>query len=275
MHINLEKNQCSDGTKKPVLLCVSFGTSYHDTRRVTIDAIERNLQEAFPSYEVRRAFTSKIIIRKLAARDKLMIDTVSAAVEKMIAEGVTELLVQPTHVIAGFEYDDIIRDLQAYTEKFNRLNISSPLMKTNKDIKTLANILTTETKSSADAETAFVWMGHGTAHSVNTVYETLQHAFIETGHRNHVVGTVEAEPSFEKVLEQVKKTKATHIVLSPLMIVAGDHAVNDMASTDPDSWKSRFEKQGYTVTALLKGMGEYSAIRKMIVEHAHEALLND
>lgn len=218
MCTKLEKNQCSDGTKKPVLLCVSFGTSYHDTRRVTIDAIERSLQEAFPSYEVRRAFTSKIIIRKLAERDKLMIDTVSAAVEKMIAEGVTELLVQPTHVIAGFEYDDIIRDLQPYTEKFNRLNISSSLMKTNKDIKTLANILTTETKSSADAQTAFVWMGHGTAHSVNTVYETLQHAFIETGHRNHVVGTVEAEPSFEKVLEQVKKTKATHIVLSPLML---------------------------------------------------------
>lgn len=254
-----------------VLLCVSFGTSYNDNRDLSIGAVEKSLQAAFPDYEVRRAFTSQIIIDKLKKRDKIVIDNVEQAMARLVADGVKEVLIQPTHVMSGFEYDDIVKEVSPYKDKFTSFKFSSELLASDKDFKRLAEVLVNETKAYNNKDTAIVWMGHGTAHKANAVYEKMQKTFFDAGYKNYFVGTVEYSPTIEDVLARVKKTSAKKVVLYPMMIVAGDHANNDMAGNEEDSWKTIFQKAGYNVETVLKGMGECEGVRQMIIDHAKEA----
>ncbi|MEL3908328.1 MAG: sirohydrochlorin cobaltochelatase [Treponemataceae bacterium] len=275
--LNSNANPITNANKKlalfmPVLLCVSFGTSHNDNRDLSIGAVEKALRLAFPNYELRRAFTSQIIINKLKKRDNIIIDNVKEAMDKLVADGVKELIVQPTHVMSGFEYDDVVEEVSKYKDKFESCKLSSPLLANDKDFKCLVKVLISETKSYNNKDTAIVWMGHGTEHRANAVYEKMQETFFAAGYKNYFVGTVESHPNVEDVLARVKKISAKKVVLLPLMIVAGDHAKNDMAGDDEDSWKTIFKKAGYNVEPVLKGLGEYTGVQQMIVDHAKETV---
>ena len=254
--------------QKPVMLAVSFGTSYNDTRAVTIDAIEDSLQAAYPEYEVRRAFTAQTVIDILAERDGYAIENTTEALERMVAEGVKEVVIQPTHVMTGFEYDDMVAEVSEFEGKFDSIKISTPVLTTDTDYDALVASLIEET-AEYDAEgTAIVFMGHGTEHEANATYATLQQKLIDAGHANYFIGTVEATPSLDDVLAAVQATDATKVVLMPLMIVAGDHANNDMAGDEEGSWKDVFTKAGYEVECVLNGLGQYEGVQQILIDHA-------
>jgi sirohydrochlorin cobaltochelatase len=263
----------SGAAKKPVLLAVSFGTSFHDSREKTIGAIENALAGAYPEYEQRRAFTSQIIINKLRKEDGIKIDNVKEAMKRLVSDGVTELLVQPTHVMNGKEYDSVIAEIKPFEKKFTRILYGRPLLITDADYDEAIDAVIAETSGYADDHTAVVFMGHGTEHEANAAYATLSRRINARGISRYYIGTVEAHPSLEDVIDEIRKTGGiTRIVLYPFMIVAGDHANNDMAGDEPDSWKSILEAQGYAVIPVLKGLGEYPGIQKIFVRHAGEAL---
>lgn len=263
------------GIPKPALLVVSFGTSYNDSRDATIGAIEEALQTAYPDYDVRRAFTSQTIIDILAERENLEIDNVTEAMDRLVADGVKDVVVLPTHVMNGYEYDDLVKEAGAYADKFDSLKIGSPLLSSDADYDAVITSLAEETASYNTEGTAIVLMGHGTAHIANATYATLQQKFIDAGYVNYFIGTVEAEPSLGTVLAAVQQANVQKVVLLPLMIVAGDHATNDMAGDEDDSWKSVFEDAGYDVECVLRGMGEYAGIRQLFVDHAFAAMSQD
>lgn len=258
--------------QKPVLLVVSFGTSYNDSREITIGAIEKALQEANPDYEVRRAFTSQIIIDKLKKRDNLEIDNVTEAMERLVADGVKEVVIQPTHVMSGFEYDDVVEEVKKYEDKFDSLKISTTLLEADEDYDTLIEALKAETAEYNEEGTAIIYMGHGTEHNANETYAKLQEKIKAAGLDNYFIGTVEAEPTLEDVIAMAKEYGAKKVVLLPLMIVAGDHANNDMAGDDDDSWKTAFENEGFEVECVIKGLGQYEGVQKMIVDHAAKTI---
>ena len=262
------KENAENTAQKPVLLVVSFGTSYNDSREITIGAIEKALETANPDYEVRRAFTSQIIIDKLKKRDNIEIDNVTEAMERLVADGVKEVVVQPTHVMSGFEYDDVAEEVKKYADKFDSLKIGKTLLTTDEDYDALIEALKAETAEYNKEGTAIVYMGHGTEHNANDTYRKLQEKAKAAGLDNYFIGTVEAEPSLEDVIEMAKTYGAKKVVLLPLMIVAGDHANNDMAGDEDDSWKTAFEKAGFEVECVLKGLGQYTGVQKMIVDHA-------
>ena len=255
-----------------VLLAVSFGTSFKDTRDKTISAVEAALQKAYPDYEVRRAFTSRIIIGILAKREGIEIDDVDRAMKRLVADGVKEVIVQPTHVMTGFEYNDVAEKAASYQPMFERLVISDPLLVEDEDYESMVAVLSEETKAFDKEDTAVVFMGHGTEHEANAVYGKLQEAFVHAGHSNYLIGTVEAKPSLEDVIVTAKELGVKKLVLFPLMLVAGDHANNDMAGDKEDSWKNVLTKEGFEVQCVLRGMGEYEGIRQMFVNHAAAAI---
>lgn len=258
--------------QKPVMLAVSFGTSYNDTRAVTIDAIEDSLQTAYPEYEVRRAFTAQTVIDILAERDGYAIENTTEALERMVAEGVKEVVIQPTHVMTGFEYDDMVAEVSEFEGKFDSIKISTPVLTTDADYDALVASLIEET-AEYDAEgTAIVFMGHGTEHEANATYATLQQKLTDAGHANYFIGTVEATPSLDDVVAAVQATDATNVVLLPLMIVAGDHANNDMAGDEEGSWKDVFTKAGYEVECVLNGLGQYEGVQQILIDHAAAAI---
>lgn len=256
-----------------VILVVSFGTSYNDSREVTIGAIEKAIEEANPDYEVRRAFTSQIIIDKLKERDGLEIDNVEEALDRAVADGIKTLVVQPTHLMNGFEYTDLETALKDYEGKFDKVVLAQPLLSSDADFDAVISAITEHTESYDDGETAICFMGHGTEADSNAVYAKLQEKITAAGFENYFVGTVEAEPSLEDVIAAVKeKGSYKKVVLEPLMVVAGDHANNDMAGDEEDSWKSTFEAEGFEVECLLEGLGQNEAIQKIYVEHTKEAI---
>ena len=264
------RNQDEIGDKE--LLVVSFGTSFNDNRRLTIGAIENALEEAFPDWSVRRAFTSQIIIDHVKSRDGEVIDNVTEALDRAIENGVKTLVVQPTHLMHGFEYTDLRNELAEYADAFEQIVLAEPLLNLDRDFDTVAEVIVDATAAYDDGETAVCFMGHGTEAESNEVYAKMQTVLTEAGCEHYYVGTVEAEPSVEDVLELVQAGEYKRVVLRPLMIVAGDHANNDMAGDDEDSWKSVFEDAGYEVVCVVEGLGQLPAIAQLIVEHTAEAM---
>ena len=258
--------------QKPVMLAVSFGTSYNETRALTIDAIEENLQASYPEYEVRRAFTAQIVIDILEERDGHEIDNIEEAMERLVADGVKEVVIQPTHVMTGFEYDDVVAAVSEYEGKFDSLKISQPVVAADADYDALVASLIEETAAYDTEGTAIVFMGHGTHHEANATYAKLQQKLTDAGKANYFIGTVEAAPSLDDVLAAVEATDATKVVLLPLMIVAGDHASNDMAGDEEGSWKDAFTKAGYEVECVLEGLGEYAGVQQILIDHAAAAI---
>lgn len=278
-----------DGIGEKELLVVSFGTSFNDSRAQDIGGIEKTLQAAYPDWSVRRAFTAQIIINHVQARDGEKIDNMDQALQRAVDNGVKHLVIQPTHLMHGAEYDELCAAAESYKDKIETIEIAEPLLgevgkdgsETNADKKAVAEALTAEAvkaagyKSLEDAakdSTAFVFMGHGTSHAAAVTYTQMQTQMEELAYGNVYIGTVEGKPAetaCEAVIERIKEAGYTKVVLRPLMVVAGDHANNDMAGDDDDSWKSQFlaSRAFNTVTCQIGGLGGIPAIEQIYVEH--------
>ena len=269
---SLDDPRNADQIGEKELLVVSFGTSYNDSRRLTIGGIENRLEKDFPEWGVRRGFTSQIIIDHVLKRDNVKIDNVKEALDRAIDNGVKTLLVQPTHLMHGFEYTDLVDELAEYADAFDKVIVGEPLLNSDEDFSAVADIITEATKEYDDGKTAVCFMGHGTEADSNEVYARMQEVLLDKGFENYYVGTVEAEPSVEDVLEAVQQGGYERVVLRPLMIVAGDHANNDMAGDDEDSWKSIFEDAGYEVVCVVEGLGQLEGIQELFSQHVQDAL---
>ena len=276
------------------LLVVSFGTSFNDSRAEDIKGIEDKLAEAYPDWSVRRAFTAQIIINHVEARDDEVIDNMQQALDRAVDNGVKNLVVQPTHLMHGAEYDEMVEAIDEYKDKFESVAIAEPMLGEvgddatviNDDKKAVAQAITDaacqeagfdDMQAAADAGTAFVFMGHGTSHTANVTYDQMQTQMEDLGLTNAFIGTVEGEPedtACEEVIAKVKDAGFKNVVLRPLMVVAGDHANNDMAGDDEDSWKSQFEASGDfdSVDCQIEGLGRIEAVEDLYVEHTKAAI---
>ena len=276
------------------LLVVSFGTSFNGSRAADIKGIEDALQAAYPDWSVRRAFTAQIIINHVQARDGEKIDNMDQALERAVANGVKNLVVQPTHLMHGAEYDEMCEAVEQYRDKFDSVAIAEPLLGEvgedatviNADKEAVAKAITAEAVKTAGFDsvdaaaadgTAFVFMGHGTSHTAKVSYSQMQAQMNALGYKNVFIGTVEGEPeetACENVIEAVKAAGYTKVVLRPLMVVAGDHANNDMAGDDDDSWKSQFEASAAfdSVECQIAGLGEIADIQQLYIAHTKAAV---
>ena len=276
------------------LLVVSFGTSFNDSRVADIKGVEDAIAAANPDWSVRRAFTAQIIINHVQARDDEKIDNMDQALERAVKNGVKNLVVQPTHLMHGAEYDELSEAVEKYKDKFESVKIAEPLLGevgsdatvVNEDKKAVAEILTEEAVEKAGYDsldaakeegTAFVFMGHGTSHTAKISYSQMQSQMTALGYENVFIGTVEGEPedtSCESVIEKVSAAGYKNVILRPLMVVAGDHANNDMAGSDDDSWLSQFKASGKfdKIDTQINGLGEIEGIQKLYVEHTAAAM---
>lgn len=249
---------------KPALIAVSFGTSYPETRKKTIEAVEEKLAKEYPEFDVFRAFTSNKVIKKIKEQEQMTILTVDQQMQKLIAEGYKEIYVQPLHIIPGSEYSKALHQAMRYKDQLKLIKVGKPLLSSMEDYQKIVAWLE---KLSQDLKTdeALVLMGHGSQHSAFTVYACLDHMLLE---KPIFICAVESYPEITLLIERLKKSSYKKIKLYPLMLVAGDHATNDMASDEEDSWKSQLEQAGFAVEAYLKGMGEAAEIQQQFVEHA-------
>ena len=276
------------------LLVVSFGTSFNDSRAEDVKGIEDALAEAYPDWSVRRAFTAQIIINHVEARDDEVIDNMQQALDRAVENGVKNLVVQPTHLMHGAEYDEMTEAINGYKDKFESVAIAEPMLGEvgddatviNDDKKAVAQAITDEAckeagfdsmDAAAEAGTAFVFMGHGTSHTANVTYDQMQTQMENLGLKNAFIGTVEGKPedtACDKVIEKVKEAGYKNVVLRPLMVVAGDHANNDMAGDDEDSWKSQFVASGNfeNVDTQIAGLGRIEAVEQLYVDHTKAAI---
>ena len=276
------------------LLVVSFGTSFNDSRTEDIGGIEKALQKAYPDWSVRRAFTAQIIINHVQARDGEKIDNMDQALQRAVDNGVKNLIVQPTHLMHGAEYDELSEAVASYSDKFESVSIAEPLLgevgsaddSVNSDKEAVAKAVTSEAVKTAGYEsldaakedgTAFVFMGHGTSHTAKISYSQMQNQMNALGYDNVFIGTVEGEPedtACEAVIEKIQEAGYKKVVLRPLMVVAGDHANNDMAGDDDDSWKSQFEASGVfdSIETQIAGLGQIPVIQDLYVSHTHAAM---
>ena len=284
------RNQDEIGEKE--LLVVSFGTSFNDSRVADIKSIEDALQAANPDWSVRRAFTAQIIINHIQARDGEKIDNMEQALERAVANGVKQLVVQPTHLMHGAEYDEMCAAIDKVRDQFDSVEIAEPMLGEvgndatviNADKEAVAKAVVAaaleesgyeSTAAAKDAGVAYVLMGHGTAHVAKVTYSQMATQMAKLGYENVFVGTVEGEPeetSCEAVIEAVKNAGYTTVVLRPLMVVAGDHANNDMAGADDDSWKTMFEAAGFTVNCQISGLGRIADVQALYVAHTKAAI---
>lgn len=253
------------------ILVVSFGTSHAATRTVTIDAIEQTIRSTFAEFPVYTAWTSRMIMKKLLRTNGEKILNVKEALEKMHQDGITDVYIQTTHVIPGVEFDLLKKDALEMSAFFSSIAFGMPLLSSTKDMRRTAYVLKEHfsdvLSSDPNSETALLLMGHGSEHFSNACYAAFDYLCKDLGLCNLYVGTVEAYPSLADVLRHLKKTPVTHVHLAPFMIVAGDHAANDMAGSESDSWINVLRSEGYTVSCHLKGLGEYPGIRQLFLDH--------
>ena len=282
----------ADGIGEKEILVVSFGTSYNNSRTQDIQGIEEALEQAYPGWSVRRAFTAQIIINHVQARDGEVIDNMEQALERAAANGVKQLVVQPTHLMHGSEYDEMMDAVEAYRSRFESVAVAEPLLGEvgsdatviNPDKAAVARAITAAAladagydslESAAADGTAFVFLGHGTAHVAKVSYSQMQTQLDTLGYDNAWIGTVEGKPedtAAQAVIDAVKAAGYTKVVLRPLMVVAGDHAHNDMAGEDPESWKSLFTAAGLEVDVQIAGLGSVPAVQQLYVDHTGEAM---
>ena len=288
----LDDPRNQDGIGENELLVVSFGTSYNDSRVNDIKSIEDALQEAYPDWSVRRAFTAQIIINHIQARDGEKIDNMTQALERAVANGVKNLVVQPTHLMHGAEYDEMCAAIDEYRDNFDSVSIAEPLLGEvgsdasviNADKEAVAKAVTAAAveasgfdslEAAKEAGAAFVLLGHGTAHVARVSYSQMSTQMQQLGYENVFIGTVEGEPeetACESVIEEVRAAGYTTVILRPLMVVAGDHANNDMAGSDDDSWKPMFEDAGFTVDCQIAGLGGIADIQALYIAHTQAAI---
>lgn len=281
------RNQDEIGKKE--ILVVSFGTSFNDSRVKDIKGIEDAMQKAYPDWSVRRAFTAQIIINHIQARDHEVIDNVEQALERAVKNQVEQLIIQPTHLMHGAEYDELMDTVRSYEEKFASVEVAEPLLGEvgkdatviNEDKEVVATAVVEEAvkeagfadvASAKEAGTAFVFLGHGTSHNAKVSYSQMQTQMEKLGYENMFIGTVEGEPeetACEQLIQNISEAGYKKVVLRPLMVVAGDHANNDMAGEDEDSWASMMKKSGKfeSVESQISGLGEIEAIQNLYVEH--------
>lgn len=251
------------------ILVVSFGTSHMDTMEKTITVIEREIARRFPEWRVYRAFTSRMIVRKLKRTENMEIDTVEEALRRMAADGISEVIVQPTHIINGIENDRMMEDLMEHMSLFRKIRVGKPLLSSVDDYKKAIHAVMSEV--GLETGEMLVLMGHGTDHHANAAYPTLEYTFHALGYNQVLVGTVESFPELKNVMAKLEIAEKKKIALMPFMLVAGDHAKNDMAGEE-DSWKTELEDAGYAVRVILKGLGEFEGIRKIFLEHIEETM---
>lgn len=256
---------------KKGILVVSFGTSHPGTRKLTIEAIERRIREAFPEYKVYRAFTSGVIIRKVKEQEGLSVMTVGEALAQMQKDGIEDVIIQPTHVINGVENDKMREEAKACRCWFSSLRIGDALLTTWEDNEAVIEAVAQEYGDLKDRE-ALVLMGHGTTHYANAIYAALDYEMKDIGYANMFLGTVEAYPTLTSIFRMLKEGGYTRVCLAPFMIVAGDHAKNDLSGAEEDSWYSRFLREGYEVRCVLKGLGEIEGVQKRFVDHVKKVL---
>lgn len=256
---------------KKAILVVSFGTSYNPTREKTIDVIEKKIGDAFSDWKIYRAWTSKMIMAKLLKRDGIKINNVKEAMEQMRDDGITDVIIQPTHVINGIENDMMKEDALSYRDDFHSIAFGTPLLTSEQDSLDMIAAISHEF-SDLRADEALILMGHGTTHYANAIYAALDYTFKDKGFPNIYLGTVEAYPSMETLMKMIREQNPSRVRLAPFMIVAGDHARNDMAGDDPDSWRCQFEAAGFPVECVLKGLGEYQEVQEIFIRHVREAM---
>lgn len=272
---------------KKAILVVSFGTSYEDARKATIERIEEDIRDAFPEYHIYRAWTSRMILSILKKRDQLIIPNIQEAMDAMIEDGITEVIVQPTHILDGIENHIMKEEVLSYQKHFNSISFGKPLLSSINDAEAVVHAIGKRFQDLGE-HTALVLMGHGTSHQSNQVYEELDQLFKQMGYPYIFLGTVEAHPSVQELIQEISNYGITcesdasgnasvpvkKVKLAPFMIVAGDHAHNDMAGNHPQSWASRFQNAGYEAESILKGLGSYQKIRELFIEHVQTAIEN-
>ena len=255
---------------KKAILVVSFGTSYHETRKKTIEVCENKIKESFKDYDFYRAFTSGMIINKLKKRDNMFIDNPSEALEKLYNAGYKEVVVQSLHIICGDEYNKLKDMVAQYEDKFDKISIGRPLLTYIDDYRETVEAVKKDLDK-MDIDEAVVFMGHGTEHESHSSYPAIEYMFRDYG-INAFVGTVEGYPELEQVIKKLKNRNIKTVDLLPFMLVAGDHAINDMASDEEDSWKTTLEKEGFNVKVHVKGLGENPYIQEKFKNHALDCM---
>jgi len=256
---------------KKGILVTSFGTTYEETRKLCIESIENRIKEEFNDFLVLGAFTSKVVISRLKKRDNYIVDNPREALEKMKENGIKDIFIQPLLIIDGVEYHKIIKAQEQFLEdnKDIRIKIGKPLLTTENDYERAINALKIQNNKAGEGT---VFMGHGTYHNADIAYERLEKTIREKGYRNAFIGTVEGEKSLDEIIVELLDKKINKVKLKPFMLVAGDHAKNDMASKDDDSWKSILEKNDMEVEVEIKGLGEIKAIQDIFIDHLKDIL---
>lgn len=262
---------------KRAILVASFGTSYNETRAKTIDIIEAEIAEAFKGWDVRRAFTSRVIIRKLKERDGVEIDYIDGALERLVNEGYEDVVVLPTLVFNGIEYEDIVRICSEFASKFKTFKIAKPLLSEESDFDELNEVILNEirvkSKELAGEDSSLILMGHGTDHYSNGAFPEIQLKLFLANVNDVFVTTVEGFPTFDDLDKMMFGVTSKNVVLTPLMLVAGDHAMNDMVGDSPDSLKCIFEDKGYNVYPIIRGLAEYESIIRMFIRHVEDSMM--
>lgn len=256
--------------KKKAILVVSFGTSHLDTLEKTIQVMETETGQRYPEYQIYRAFTSQMIIQKLKQVENVMVRNVKEAMEQMLQDGIQTVIVQPTHIINGYENDKMKEEIRKYSDQFDAIRIGAPMLTRTEDYKKAVHALIEDVK--LEEQESLILMGHGTEHPANSAYPALEYILQALGYSHIHVATVEGYPQLKEVMKKIEETQIRKVALLPFMFVAGEHAKNDMAGKE-DSWKEELEKAGYQVRPILKGLGEFPSIRNIFQEHLEEVLL--